>query len=88
MAFVITDKCVGVKDAGCVSVCPSDCIAPRPHDPDFPAATQLYIDPHDCIDCGLCVDECPARAIFAESDLTGDDRRFIALNAAHFKRQP
>ena len=26
MAFVITEPCINVKDASCVSVCPVDCI--------------------------------------------------------------
>ncbi len=32
MAFVITDPCIGVKDATCVEVCPVDCI---PLNPDY-----------------------------------------------------
>jgi Ferredoxin len=29
----------------------------------------LVIDPDECIDCTLCVAECPAEAIFAEDDV-------------------
>jgi ferredoxin len=41
----------------------------------------LVIEPEDCIDCALCVSECPANAIYAEEDVPGDQRHFIALNA-------
>ena len=47
-----------VADYSCVEVCPADCIAPRPHEPGFDAAEQLYIDPATCIDCAACVDAC------------------------------
>jgi ferredoxin len=39
------------------------------------------IDPEECIDCNLCVAECPAEAIFPEDDVPAKQRQFIALNA-------
>lgn len=39
------------------------------------------IDPDECIDCTLCVAECPVEAIYAEDDVPEDQRQFIALNA-------
>ena len=85
MAYVITDACVGVKDGACVDICPTDCIHPRPDEPNFAETDQLYIDPDPCIDCGLCVDECPVGAIFAESDLPQDKQQFIQINAAWYE---
>jgi ferredoxin len=41
----------------------------------------LVIDPEECIDCTLCVAECPVEAIYAEDDVPDDQRAFIALNA-------
>jgi ferredoxin len=41
----------------------------------------LVIDPDECIDCTLCVAECPADAIFAEDDVPADQQDFIELNA-------
>lgn len=79
MPHVITDKCT--KDGLCLAVCPTDSIHPR-KDEGFDAVTQLFIDPSTCIDCGVCIDECPQKAIFAESDA---DAKFIETNAAHFK---
>jgi ferredoxin len=56
-----------------VDVCPVDCFREGPN--------FLAIDPDECIDCSLCVAECPVEAIFAEDDLPEDQRHFIALNA-------
>jgi ferredoxin len=53
MAYVITDACI--KDRLCADVCPTDCIHPKKDEPAFEAATQLYVDPNGCIDCGPCV---------------------------------
>lgn len=88
MSHYIAEPCRGVKDASCVEVCPVDCIHPRPDEPDFDAAEQLYINPDICIDCGLCVDECPVKAIFAEDELPEKWRHFMEINAAHFRRTP
>ena len=44
-------------------------------------ANFLVIDPDECIDCAVCVPECPANAIFAEEDVPQDQVHFIELNA-------
>jgi ferredoxin len=41
---------------------------------------MLVIDPDECIDCTLCVPECPVEAILAEDDVPDAQRGFIALN--------
>ena len=38
----------------------------------------LVIDPDECIDCTLCVAECPVEAIFAEDDVPDSQREFTA----------
>jgi ferredoxin len=48
----------------------------------------LAIDPDECIDCTLCVAECPAEAIFAEDDVPADQQEFIELNARLAKVWP
>ena len=53
MAYVITDSCI--KDSLCVDVCPTDCIHPKQDEPGFEEATQLFVDPAECIDCGACI---------------------------------
>jgi len=69
-----------------VAVCPVDCIHPTKDDADFDSAEMLYIDPDVCIDCGLCVSECPVTAIFAESDLPSEWQGFIERNAAYYRK--
>ena len=41
---------------------------------------MLVIDPDECIDCTLCVPECPVEAIFAEDDVPDEQREWIARN--------
>ena len=47
MAYVITEPCIGTKDAACVDVCPVDCIHPRKDEATFEAAEMLYIHPDE-----------------------------------------
>ena len=79
---VIAEPCVGVKDTACVAVCPVDCIHPVKEEAGFAEAEMLYIDPEVCIGCGLCVEECPVRAIFAHDDVPAEWRHFIERNYA------
>ena len=80
MAFIVTSACVGCKDTECVQVCPVDCFVEGPN--------FLAIDPEECIDCTLCVAECPAEAIFAEDDVPEDQLDFIEINAKLAKVWP
>ena len=82
MAYVITDNCI--KDELCAQACPVDCIHPRSDSADFAGATQMYVNPAECIDCGACVPVCTSDAIFAMDDVPADKRDFIAANEAHF----
>lgn len=59
MTHVVTDNCIKCKYTDCVEVCPVDCFYEGPH--------MLVIDPQSCIDCGVCVAECPIDAIKPES---------------------
>jgi ferredoxin len=70
MPFIITDPCIGTKDAACVDVCPVDCIHPRRDESEFEQTTMLYIHPDECIDCGACVPACPVVAIYDSVDAT------------------
>lgn len=73
MTYVVTEACIKCKYTDCVDVCPVDCFREGPN--------FLVIDPEECIDCTLCVPECPAEAIFAEDDVPAGQESFIALNA-------
>lgn len=80
MTYVVTENCIQCKYTDCVEVCPVDCFHEGPN--------FLVIDPEECIDCTLCVAECPAEAIFAEDDLPADQRQFIEINAELAKTWP
>lgn len=73
MTYVVTENCIRCKYTDCVDVCPVDCFREGPN--------FLVIDPEECIDCTLCVAECPAEAIFAEDDVPANQQDYIALNA-------
>lgn len=87
MAHVITEPCIGTKDTACVEVCPVDCIHPTKKEGEYGAQQQLYIDPDTCIDCGLCVDECPVQAIFPQDDVPAEWRKYIQINIDYFKKK-
>ena len=61
MTYVVTENCIRCKYTDCVEVCPVDCF--------YDGANMLVINPDECIDCGVCVPECPAEAIFADTEL-------------------
>lgn len=73
MAMVVTELCVGCRYTDCVVVCPCECF--------YGDERQLYIDPNECIDCEACIPECPAEAIFSESNIPAAYRSAIELNA-------
>ncbi len=78
--YVITEPCVGVKDKSCVAVCPVDCI----HGGD--GDEMLFIDPAECIGCGLCEPECPVDAIYMSDEVPEKWNSFIKLNADFFDK--
>ena len=80
MTFVVTEPCIKCKYTDCVSVCPVDCF--------YEGLNFLVIHPDECIDCGACVPECPAEAIFDEADLPEKWSNFIELNAKYAEDWP
>ena len=86
MPYVIAEPCIGVKDKSCVAVCPVDCIHEGVVDVDGVTYDQLFIDPDECIDCGLCEPECPADAIFMADEVPAEWTRFVQINAEFSKR--
>jgi NAD-dependent dihydropyrimidine dehydrogenase PreA subunit len=89
MPFVITDPCIGTKDASCVDVCPVDCIHPRKDEPEFETATMLYIHPEECIDCGACVPVCPVTAIYDSVDtVPASQKALTEANAIYRNGEP
>jgi ferredoxin len=49
---------------------------------------MLVIDPDECIDCAVCIPECPVNAIYADVDLPRDQEHFTELNAQLCKTFP
>jgi ferredoxin len=68
MTFVVTESCIRCKYTDCVDVCP---VGAFREGPNF-----LVIDPDECIDCAVCVPECPVSAIYAEEDVPSDQLDF------------
>ena len=57
MTYVISNACIDVKDMSCIEVCPVDCIYQEDED------RMVYIEPDQCIDCGVCVSACPTGSL-------------------------
>ncbi len=73
MTHVVTESCIKCKYTDCVDVCPVDCFKEGPN--------MLIIDPDECIDCAVCIPECPVNAIYADVDLPQDQMKFVEINA-------
>ena len=80
MTYVVLDKCIKCKYTDCVEVCPVDCFHEGPN--------MLVIDPEECIDCSLCVPECPVNAIVSEDDLPEGDGNMLELNRELSEKWP
>lgn len=80
MTYVVTENCILCKYTDCAVVCPVECFHEGPN--------FLAIDPDECIDCDVCVSECPAEAIFPEADLPAGQEKFLAINAELAKTWP
>jgi ferredoxin len=80
MTHVVTESCIRCKYTDCVDVCPVDCFREGPN--------MLVIDPDECIDCAVCIPECPVNAIYAEEDVPAAQRSNTARNAELAKAWP
>lgn len=73
MTHAVTEACIRCKYTDCVNVCPVDAFRA--------GRNMLVIDPDDCIDCALCVPECPVHAIYADEDVPPAQGDFLGINA-------
>ena len=71
MSYLVTEECINCKHMSCVEVCPVDCF--------YEGENMLVINPLECIDCGVCVPECPVDAIIQDNDPNIDPNRIAAL---------
>jgi ferredoxin len=60
MTHLVTEDCIKCKHTDCVPVCPVDCFYEGPN--------FLVINPDECIDCGVCIAECPVNAIIVDDN--------------------
>lgn len=80
MSHIVAEPCIKCKYTDCVAVCPVDCF----HE----GVNCLVIDPETCIDCGLCIPECPVTAIYTEEDLPEKWSDFVEMNAKYTEDWP
>jgi ferredoxin len=80
MTFVVVESCIKCKTTDCVDVCPVDAFREGPN--------FLVIDPDECIDCAICVPECPVDAIFADDEVPEDQQDFIEINEILTEKWP
>ena len=77
MSYIVGENCIKCKYTTCVEVCPVDCF--------YEGENMLVINPDECIDCGVCEPECPAKAIFPESEELID---WLEINKKYSKIWP
>ena len=75
MTHVVTARCVDCRYTDCATVCPVECF----YETTDPA--MLVINPDECIDCELCVPECPINAIWPEDELPEEYAEWTDKNA-------
>ena len=80
MTHLVTENCIKCKHTDCVSVCPVDCFYEGPN--------FLAINPDECIDCGVCIPECPVDAIVPDNNTDIDIVFWTDLNRRLSKKWP
>lgn len=78
MTYVVNENCIKCKHTECVEVCPVHCF----HEGE----NMLVINANDCIDCGVCVPECPFDAIKPDTD--PGYAKWLTINAEYAKVWP
>jgi proline dehydrogenase len=80
MAYVVAEPCIRCRYTDCVTVCPVEA---------FKAGKNfLVIDPDICVDCELCVPECPTEAIFSEETLPEKWAHYKEINERYSQEWP
>lgn len=80
MSFLVTENCIKCKHTDCVEVCPVDCFYEGPN--------FLVINPDECIDCAVCVPECPVDAIIPDNNVDIDVMFWTNLNRRLSRQWP
>ena len=71
-------RCIKCKTTDCVAVCPVNCF--------YEGENMLVIHPDECIDCGVCVPECPVDAI--KPDTEPGLEKWLELNREYAQKWP
>jgi ferredoxin len=80
MTYIVTEHCLKCKYTDCAEVCPVEAFHEGPE--------MLYINPSTCIDCNLCVAECPVEAIYSEEELPKKYENWTKINADECEKYP
>src|SRR5262245_30863515 len=80
MPHVVTERCVDCRYTDCCAVCPVECFW------EVEAPAMLVIDPGTCIDCGLCIPECPIYAIYPMDEVPEPYREWVKKNEELFPK--
>jgi len=82
VTYIVNDNCIKCKFKDCVEVCPVDCF--------YEGENMLVIKPDECIDCGVCVPECPAEAIIDDLsiDKNPNDAFWLKMNTEYAEKWP
>ena len=78
MTYIVNESCIKCKYTDCVEVCPVDCF--------YEGESMLVIHPDECIDCGVCVPECPVEAIQPDTD--ENIEKWLELNTKYASLWP
>ena len=78
MTYVVDERCIKCKTTDCVAVCPVNCF--------YEGENMLVIHPDECIDCGVCVPECPVDAI--KPDTEPNLEKWLELNREYAQKWP
>ena len=80
MTYIVTEYCDKCKYTDCVEVCPVEAFHEGPD--------MLYINPDSCIDCDVCVSQCPVDAIYADDQLPKKWDAWVEINADMCEQYP
>ena len=80
MTYTVTAYCDNCKYTDCVEVCPVEAFHEGP--------TMLYINPETCIDCDVCVAQCPVEAIYPEDQVPDKWAEYTQINADEYSKYP
>jgi ferredoxin len=78
MTYVVDERCIKCKTTDCVAVCPVNCF--------YEGENMLVIHSDECIDCGVCVPECPVDAI--KPDTEPGLEKWLELNREYAQKWP